>query len=198
MLQWRSWPCHRRLPRIRGDGGRVLSRVHRHCNDFLVLNNDTNDTECVVNCTFKFVNDVFSTALDDNGYRLGILALLDKGHLFAGNLAFLDESCLTEFFLANRINRRDEAGTGRTGEFLHVTFLDPSGCKDACLCKIVLGNVINTFLAEEDGCTACDNLVDNTSDHPLFFIQECLELVGAGNVDLSVNFGLLELDCCVQ
>jgi len=62
----------------------------------------------------------------------------------------------------------------------------------------MLGDIINPFLAEEDVCPGCDNLIHNILDHPLFFIKEGLELIRACDVDLGVDLGFLELDCGIQ
>jgi len=62
----------------------------------------------------------------------------------------------------------------------------------------VLCDVINTLLTEDDFCSTLDNFVNDGLNHPLFFIKECLELVRAGDIDLSVHFGFLELDSGVE
>jgi len=77
-------------------------------------------------------------------------------------------------------------------------FLHTADGKDAGLCKVVLGDVVDTLLAEETFRTALFDLLDNALDHAFLFVEECLELVGVGDVDLGVDFGLLELDCCVE
>ena len=54
------------------------------------------------------------------------------------------------------------------------------------------------FWQKSTGCSGGHDLVDDVPDHSLLFVQECLELVGAGDIDLGVDLGLLELHCGVE
>jgi len=62
----------------------------------------------------------------------------------------------------------------------------------------VLGEVVDTLLAEDDIGAGADDLVDHIPEHRLFLVQEGLELVGGGDLDLGVDLSLLDLDGRVQ
>src|SRR5271157_6068345 len=140
--------------------------------NLLVL--DTDNAECVVDSALELVDDVLSATLDDDGNRLRVLALLDKGHLLSGDLALFDKTRMAEFFLADRVDGRDEAATGCPGKLLHVALLDTADGEDTGLCKVVLCDIIDALLAEHYVRAARDNLFDDILDHALLFIEECL------------------------
>ena len=104
-------------------------------NDLLVLDNDTDNAECIVDCTLEFIDYVLGAALDDDGDRLGVLALLDKGHLFAADLALLDKAGLSEFFLADRVDGGDEGAPVARASFSMSLFLTRRAAKIPALAR---------------------------------------------------------------
>ena len=83
--------------RSRSESG---SQVHRRRATTFLSSTTTATTRSASSiCTFELVNDVLGAAVDDDGDCLGVLALLDKGHLFSGDLALFDESGMAEFVL---------------------------------------------------------------------------------------------------
>ncbi len=166
--------------------------------ELLVLDGNTDDPERVLDDAVEFIDDVLGAAADDDRDRLGVLALGDEDHLLTGDLLLLDTARLSEFLGCDGIYGADDCRTGGAGELLHVALLDAPHGKDAGLRQVVLGDVVDALLAEEDVCAASDDLVYDALDHPLLFVEEHLELVGARDADLGVDFGLLELDGGVQ
>ncbi|OQC68555.1 MAG: hypothetical protein BWX50_01208 [Euryarchaeota archaeon ADurb.Bin009] len=166
--------------------------------EFLIFDGHADDPEGILDGTVEFGDDMLGAAADDDRDSLRVLAPGHEGHLLAGDLLLLDSACLTELLGGDGVDGADDCAAGRTGEFLHVALLDAPDGKDPGLCKVVLGDVVDTLLAEENVCTARDDLVDDALDHPLLFVEEHLELVGARDADLGVDLGLLELDGGVQ
>src|SRR5271157_105183 len=89
-------------------------------------------------------------------------------------LELFDKTRMAEFFLADRVDGRDEAATGCPGKLLHVALLDTADGEDTGLCKVVLCDIIDALLAEHYVRAARDNLFDDILDHALLFIEECL------------------------
>ncbi len=166
--------------------------------ELFVLEGDADDPETVLDGTGEFVDDVFGATTDDDRDRLRVLAFGDEGHLFTRDLSLLDFPGLAEFLGGDGIDGADDRCTSGAGEFLHVALLDTPHGKDAGLGEIVLRDVVDALLAEEDVCTACNDLVDDALDHPLLFVEEHLELVRTCYADLCVDLGFLELDSSVQ
>ena len=83
----------------RGDGARVGLGCAATCDYLFVLDNDTDNAECVVDGALEPVDYVLGAALDDDGDCLRVLALFDEGHLFATDLALFNETGLAEFVL---------------------------------------------------------------------------------------------------
>ena len=188
------------------DGRRVVLEPERELglgrtaarNELAVLDDDRDDPDRVLEGAVQLVDHVLGTAAHEDRDRLRVLAARDVGHLLAGELPLLDEARAPEFLGRDRVDRRDERGTRGPGELLHVRLLDPAQGEDAGLREVVLGDVVDPLLAEENGRAGLDDLIDDRADHPLLFVEEGLELVGARDVDLGVDLGLLELDRGVQ
>ncbi len=62
----------------------------------------------------------------------------------------------------------------------------------------MLGYVVNTLLTHKHISSALDYLVHHALQHSFLFIEECLDLVRTVNLDLSVELGLLNLNCRVD
>src|SRR5690606_17500917 len=73
-----------------------------------VLESDTDDPECVLEGTVKFINDVLGSATDDDRDSLRVLATGDKDHLLSGDLLLFDGAGLPEFFGGDSVDGADD------------------------------------------------------------------------------------------
>jgi hypothetical protein len=164
----------------------------------LVLDNYANDAERVMNGAVELVNDVLCAAAEDHADCLRVLALLDEDHVLVADLALFHEACVAQIRFRELVDAGAHAGTGALGELLEVGFLDTAGSHNACLRQVVLDEVVHTLLAEHDIGAGLLDLVDHVLEHLLFLVQEALELVRAGDLDLGVDLCLLDLQRAVE
>ena len=88
----------------------------------------------------------------------------------------------------------DHTAAGGLGQGLHVGLLGTANGEHARLSEVMLRKVIDALLANHDvGARGADGLHQAT-DVPLLFLQEGGQLVGVGDLNLRVHFGLLDLD----
>ncbi len=141
---------------------------------------------------------MLGTATEQDGYGFRIRAVLDEGHLLATDLPFLHESRGAEVFGSNFFQAHLNLTTGRARQLLHIALLHPAHRKDACLCEVMLSQVVDPLLAEEHVRTALPDLLHHLLEHPLLLFQEGLQLLWRGNLDLRIHLGLLDLQCGVN
>ncbi|MPM66313.1 hypothetical protein SDC9_113220 [bioreactor metagenome] len=151
------------------------------CNEFLVFNCDSYYTEGIFKSAVNAVNYVLCAAAQENSNSFGVVAACDKCQTVAANLLLFNEFGKSKVFGGDLIKVGNELAASCPCEFFHVALLNSADSENACFCKVVLGKVLNTFLAEDYVCTAVDNLLDNLLEHLLFLVKEGLELVRRGN-----------------
>ncbi len=141
---------------------------------------------------------MLSAATQNDGHGLGVLALLDEGHLVACDLPLLNQACLAQVVCSQVVNAGYNPSPGSASQLLHIALLHAPDGVDASLSQEVLGQVVNALLAEDHvGAGVCDSL-DHILEHDLFLVQESLELIRGGDLDLGIDLGLLYLYGCVQ
>ena len=62
----------------------------------------------------------------------------------------------------------------------------------------MLCEVVDSLLAEDDVGSDRLDLVDHPPQHVLLLHEEVVELVGVGDLDLCLDLGLLDLECCID
>ena len=62
------------------------------------------------------------------------------------------------------------------------------------MCKVMLGQVVDALLAEDHICAAGDHLICCLLYPLLLMLHEHLELIGGGDLDLSLGLSVLGLD----
>ncbi|KAF5028415.1 hypothetical protein DSECCO2_659290 [anaerobic digester metagenome] len=124
---------------------------------------------------------MFCATAQKNGNSLRVVAACDKGHAVAANLLLFNEFGKAKVFGDDLVKVGDEFAASCSCEFFHIALLDSADCEDTCFCKVVLGEVFDTLLAEYYICAAVDNFLDDLLEHLLFLIKEGLKLVRRGD-----------------
>ena len=89
-------------------------------------------------------------ASDQDGHSLRVVASGHECHVRIPDLDFLDLVCCAQLRGLEIIEVRDDLPASRLGQLLHVGPLDPSDRVEAILCQIVLGEIVDAFLANQD------------------------------------------------
>ena len=159
-----------------------------------VLDGDPDDGPGVHEGPLDLVRDVLGASAYHDGDGLGLLDAGDKGHLLVLDLLELDGVGVAEIVGGQLGDLVDDVGSGGPAEPLHVGLLDTPAGVDALLGEEVLGEVVDSLLAEHDVGSGLLDLLDHALQHVLLFGDELVELVRVGDLDLGVDLGLLDLE----
>ncbi|MPN31172.1 hypothetical protein SDC9_178646 [bioreactor metagenome] len=137
---------------------------------------------------------MLGSAAEQDRSGLAFLAACNKGHSGASDILFFNKTCIAKVGLIDFVQIGNDSSACGSGEFVHVALLYSAHCKNACLCKVVLGKVVNTLLAEYYICAGIDHFVYNILEHCFFLVKEKLHLVRGGDLYFGFGFCLFEFD----
>ena len=141
---------------------------------------------------------MFGSASKQNGNGLGFRAAGDERHVGVADLFLLHSGCLTEVIAVHVFEIGDDGSSGRFGQGFHVGFLCSTNRKNSFLGEVVLSQFVNAFLTDEDVGACVFDGVDEVTNVVLFFFEEQGELVGVGDLNLGVHFGLFDFNSGVD
>src|SRR5208283_3833870 len=188
------------------DGARPLAQLHREVDlgraaagaDDPVLDDARDDLEGIVQRALHLLGDVLGAAPDQDrdGPRVG--AARDERHLVLADLALIDLRGGTEVRGGELLDPGDDLTAGRTGELLEVRLLDLLHAVDALLREVVEDDIIDPLLADDHVRPDRFDRVDHLVERPVFLFEEALDLVRVLDVDLALDFRLLDLERGVE
>ncbi len=125
-------------------------------------------------------------------------ATCEKYHVGLADLPLIDLCCSAEVVPGQVVNVGDNGATGRLAECLHVALLGAPDRKQTRLRHVVLCKVVDSLLADDDICTGGLQLVNQSLEVILLLFEELCEHGGVGDLNLCVDFSLLDLDCAID
>src|SRR2546428_639205 len=182
---------------LEGEGQLDLSRSATG-DRLAILDRGGNDAERIVQDSLDLVDHVLGATPDQDRHRARLFAAGDKRHVIRPDLSLFDEVRTAQFLRREVVEVRDDPGAGRLRELLHVALLHAADRVDPFLGQEMLGDVVDSLLAQDDVRARRLDLLDHRPEGLLLFIEEHLELRRIADADLLVHLGLLDLEGAVD
>src|SRR2546422_43827 len=185
----------REVPKRQGDLHRARTAAG---DDLAVLHRDRDAAGRVLEGPLELTDHVLRATAQEDRDRLRVLAPRHERHLIVADLLLVHLLRKAEIVFRQLVELRHDLAAGRLRELFHVRLLDPAHRVDLRLREVVLREVVDALLAEDHGRAALPHDLDHALQHRLFLVEEGLELGRVRNLDLRIDFGLLDLEGCVD
>src|SRR4029077_6448626 len=174
---------------LRGPAARADDPVFQHAGD---------DLERVLERPLDLLRHVLGPAADEDRDRARVLAAGDERHVLLPDLLLLDVLGAAEVRGAALLEAGDDLAAGRPGQLLQIALLDLLDRKDAFLREVVQDDVVDPLLADHDVRPGGLDLLGYLEERFVLLVDEALDLGRVLDVDLALDFGLLDLKGRVQ
>ena len=163
------------------------------------MNHVPGHAQRVVEVALHFVQDVPRRAAEDDGARLGLLAVDEEGEVLLAQLLHLEQTGTgADVLLLELLDAVYDGGAGGSRDAVVIRLSHPSKRGDARFAEVVRGEVAEALLGDHNVGLERGDLRAHALDPVLLHLEQHRPVLLLGDLDVGLVLTLLVLEGAVQ